>query len=168
MINFRSHTPTACILLAGAVLAWAIPQLRAQEGFGTAPFEDQASSVFEKEMVDIPPQAEKSTIDASDFRDPFFFLKRDGPDPKQALTPGTTVDGLRFNTYSDTQGFIDRYYKNSNFVLKDVYGRIELVNKEGGCLRCHRGIEKISRNHKFSCIKCHSGNLRGGNRGPGA
>lgn len=161
MINFRSHTPTACILLAGAVLAWAIPQLRAQEGFGTAPFEDQASSVFEKEMVDIPPQAEKSTIDASDFRDPFFFLIRDGPDPKQALTPGTTVDGLRFNTYSDTQGFIDRYYKNSNFVLKDVYGRIELVNKEGGCLRCHRGIEKISRNHPFSCIKCHSGNLRG-------
>ena len=100
-------------------------------------------------------------MDASDFRDPFFFLKRDGKDSKEALKPGTTVDGLRFNTYNDSQGFVDRYYKNSNFVLKDVYGRIELVNKEAGCLNCHRGIEEISQNHKFACTKCHNGNPRG-------
>ena len=159
---------TILILLTTLALAWAMPQLMAQEGW-PAPFDEerpnalggQSLGAFEKEMVDIPPQEEKSTIDASDFRDPFFFLKRDGKDSKEALKPGTTVDGLRFNTYNDSKSFVDRYYKNSNFVLKDVYGRIELVNKEAGCLNCHRGIEEISRNHKFSCTKCHNGNPRG-------
>lgn len=159
---------TVLTLLATLALTWVIPQLRAQEDW-TAPSGEENSNApgeqspggFEKNMVDIPLQEEKPTIDASDFRDPFFFLKRDGKDSKEALKPGTTVDGLRFNTYNDSKNFVDRYYKNSNFVLKDVYGRIELVNKERGCLRCHRGIEEISQNHKFSCTKCHGGNLRG-------
>jgi len=155
-------------LFATLALAWTLPQLTAQES-EAPPFDEASPNAlgkqppggFEKEMVDIPPQREKPTIDASDFRDPFFFLKRNGKDSKAALTPGTTVDGLRFNTYNDSKSFVDRYYKNSNFVLKDVYGRIELVNKEAGCLKCHRGIEEISQNHKFSCVKCHSGNRRG-------
>jgi hypothetical protein len=156
---------TILTLLATLVLVWSIPQLLAQGGSFDAErpniLGEQSSDEFEKDMVDIPPQEEKSTIDASDFRDPFFFLKRDGKDPKEALKPGTTVDGLRFNTYNDSKSFVDRYYKNSNFVLKDVYGRIELVNKEAGCLNCHRGIEEISQNHRFSCTKCHNGNPRG-------
>jgi hypothetical protein len=156
---------TILILLVTLSLAWSLPQLLAQEGSFDEEkpnaFGEQPSGGFEKDMVDIPPQEEKSTIDASDFRDPFFFLKRNGKDSKQTLKPGTTVDGLRFNTYNDSKSFVDRYYKNSNFVLKDVYGRIELVNKEAGCLKCHRGIEEISQNHKFSCTKCHNGNPRG-------
>ena len=164
-MKFLFSKTTILTLLATLALAWAIPQLMAQEGW-PAPFEEetlneQSSSGFGKDMVDVPPQGEKSTIDASDFRDPFFFLKRDGDKAKDILKPGTTVDGLRFNTYNDSEGFVDRYYKNSNFVLKDVFGRIELVNRERGCLRCHRGIEEISQNHKFSCVKCHSGNRRG-------
>jgi len=156
-------------LLATLALVWAIPQLKAQEGWQpTPPMEDElkipgapAADDFEKEMVDIPPQEEKSTIDASDFRDPFFFLKTNDADAKDLLKPGTTVDGLRFNTYNDSIGFVDRYYKNSNFVLEDVFGRIDLVNQEAGCLNCHRGIEEISQNHQFSCTKCHGGNLSG-------
>ena len=38
---------------------------------------------------------------------------------------------------------------------------IHFVNKEGGCLSCHRGIEEISENHRFKCITCHGGSLRG-------
>jgi hypothetical protein len=156
---------TILTLLSTLALTWTMPQLLAQEGSfdeqRPSALGEQSSGDFKKDMVDIPPQEEKSTIDASDFRDPFFFLKRNGKDSKQALKPGTTVDGLRFNTYNDSKGFVDRYYKNSNFVLKDVYGRIELVNKEAGCLSCHRGIEEISQNHKFSCTKCHNGNPRG-------
>jgi hypothetical protein len=167
-MKFLFSKATVLTLLATLGLAWGIPQLMAQEG-GSAPFgeespnalEEQPPGIFEKDMVDIPPQEEKPTIDASDFRDPFFFLKRDGKDSKEALKPGTTVDGLRFNTYNNSKSFVDRYYKNSNFVMKDVYGRIELVNKEAGCLNCHRGIEEISQNHRFSCTKCHSGNFRG-------
>ena len=33
--------------------------------------------------------------------------------------------------------------------------------KAGGnekCLTCHEGIEEISHNHKFGCVKCHGGN----------
>jgi len=167
-MKFLFSKTTILTTLTTLALAWALPQLMAQQGW-PAPFDEerphalggQSPGGFEKEMVDIPPQEEKPTIDASDFRDPFFFLKRDGENSRETLTPGTTVDGLRFNTYNDSIGFVDRYYKNSNFILKDVFGRIALVNKEGGCLRCHRGIEEISRNHRFSCIKCHNGNLRG-------
>ena len=156
---------TVLTLLATLALAWSLPQLMAQEDWTTSIEEKvpetQSSDSFNKEMVDIPPQSEKPTIDASDFRDPFFFLQRDDKQARDILKPGTTIDGLRFNTYNDSEGFVDRYYKNSNFVLKDVFGRIELVNKEAGCLKCHRGIEEISKNHRFSCTKCHSGNRRG-------
>ncbi|MDH5762522.1 MAG: hypothetical protein OEZ51_06035 [Nitrospinota bacterium] len=156
-------------LIAVGLLTGGIPQLQAQEDFPIIPsvqespnsFPETLPDVFEKEMVDIPPQEESTTIDASDFRDPFFFLKRNGADAMKTLTPGTTIDGLRFNTYNSSKSFINRYYKNSNFILEDVYGRIELVNQEGGCLKCHRGIEEISQNHQFSCIKCHGGNLKG-------
>ena len=162
-MKILSSKTTLLTLLATLALAWSIPQLLAQEGSfdEERPNTEQPADGFEKDIVGIPLQEEKSTIDASDFRDPFFFLKRDGKDSKQTLKPGTTVDGLRFNTYNDSKSFVDRYYKNSNFVLKDVYGRIELVNKEAGCLNCHRGIEEISQNHRFSCTKCHSGNPRG-------
>jgi hypothetical protein len=167
-MKFLFSKTTILTLLTTLALAWALPQLMAQEGWpapfeeeSSKPLEEQSPDGFEKEMVDIPPQEETPTIEASDFRDPFFFLRRDGVDTKEALKPGTTVDGLRFNTYNNSEGFVDRYYKNSNFVLKDVYGRIELVNKEAGCLNCHRGIEEISQNHKFSCTRCHSGNPRG-------
>ena len=169
MTKFLFSKTTLLTVLATAVLAWAIPQLKAQERWETGPpeketpgaFQEKSPGGFKKEMVDIPRQDEKPTIDASDLRDPFFFLKKNGADSREALKPGTTIDGLKFNSYNDSTGFIDRYYKNSNFVLKDVYGRIEFVNKEGGCLRCHRGIEEISRNHKFSCVTCHGGRLKG-------
>ncbi len=134
-MKFLFSKTTILTTLVTLALAWVLPQLIAQEGW-PAPFDEerpqalggQSPGGFEKEMVDIPPQEEKPTIDASDFRDPFFFLKRDGENSRETLTPGTTVDGLRFNTYNESIGFVDIFYKNSNFILKDVFCRIELVN----------------------------------------
>ena len=84
-MKFLFSKTTILTTLATLALAWALPQLMAQEGW-PAPFDEesphalggQSPGGFEKEMVDIPPQEEKPTIDASYFRDPFFFLKWDG------------------------------------------------------------------------------------------
>ena len=116
---------------------------------------------FEKRFVDIPPLQGEQQIDADDFRDPFFFVRGYQSDAREVLQPGTTVDGIRFNSYKDSRGFIEKFYRNSNFNLADVFGRIRLVNKEGGCLVCHRGISEISENHKFSCTQCHRGKRDG-------
>jgi hypothetical protein len=43
--------------------------------------------------------------------------------------------------------------------MKDVFGNVDHL-EGGGCLYCHRGIERISKNHKFRCTKCHEGNRR--------
>ena len=116
---------------------------------------------FEKLFVDIPPPQGDQQIDAGDFRDPFFFVRGYQSDAREVLKPGTTVDGIRFNSYKDSKGFIEKFYRNSNFSLEDVFGRIRLVSKEGGCLVCHRGIAKISENHNFSCTRCHRGKRDG-------
>ncbi len=120
----------------------------------------QSEDTFEKKMVEIPPAPVKDRIDAGDFRDPFFYMRGNSIDSKNSLRPGTTIDGLRFNSYLDSKGFIENYYRDSNFKLEDVFGRILLDNNEGGCLICHRGIEQISTNHPFQCKKCHGGNPR--------
>ena len=173
IILYLKLTLLALLILAASGIS--ISQLRAQEGSEfplesefppseeslAEPSDGSTPQTFAKELVEVPPQEEKPTLDAGDFRDPFFFLKGRGSDARDALKPGTTLDGLKFNAYNKSQGFVDRYYKNSNFVLEDVYGRVEFVNTQGNCLNCHRGIEEISQNHQFSCIKCHDGNLKG-------
>jgi len=116
---------------------------------------------FEKRFVDLPPPQGEQQIDAGDFRDPFFFVRGYQANAREVLKPGTTVDGIRFNSYKDSKGFIEKFYRNSNFSLKDVFGRIRLVSKEGGCLVCHRGISEISENHNFSCTRCHRGKRDG-------
>jgi len=121
----------------------------------------QALEDFEKRFVDIPPRQGEQQIDANDFRDPFFFVRGYQADAREVLKPGTTIDGIRFNSYKDSKGFIEKFYRNSNFTLGDVFGHIRLVNKEGGCLVCHRGISEISENHKFSCTQCHRGKRDG-------
>ena len=50
-------------------------------------------------------------------------------------------------------------YRGSRFRIKDVFGNVDHL-EGGGCLYCHRGIERISKNHKFRCTKCHEGNRR--------
>lgn len=37
------------------------------------------------------------------------------------------------------------------------------VKKYGNCVKCHRGIEVIDKNHNFSCVKCHGGNPESSN-----
>lgn len=113
-----------------------------------------------KEMVEVPASPPKTQIDASDFEDPFYRVRGFQGNSEKVLQPGTTLDGVQFQTYGDTNKFIENFYKESNFSLEDVYGKIEYLERRGGCYTCHQGIERISKNHRFSCVRCHGGNRR--------
>jgi hypothetical protein len=114
----------------------------------------------EKRMVEIPAKPEKVFDDAGDFRDPFFPIRGLQENSAKVLKPGVTVDGLQFFSYADSGRFVENYYRNSNFSLDKVFGKVTQINSGRGCLRCHTGIEEISENHKFKCTKCHGGNRR--------
>jgi hypothetical protein len=113
-----------------------------------------------KEMVELPASSPKTQIDASDFEDPFYRVRGLQGNSEKVLQPGTTLDGVQFQTYGDTNKFIEKFYKESNFSFEDVYGKIEYLERRGGCYTCHQGIERISNNHRFSCVRCHGGNRR--------
>ncbi|MEK9628514.1 MAG: hypothetical protein VW455_05795 [Nitrospinota bacterium] len=113
-----------------------------------------------KEMVEVPPSIPKAQIDASDFEDPFFRVRGFQENSEKVLNPGTTLDGVQFQSYADSNKFIEKFYKESNFSIEDVYGKVEYLERRGGCYTCHQGIERISKNHRFSCVRCHGGNRR--------
>lgn len=114
--------------------------------------------LFEKKMAEIPESETKQFIDAGDFRDPFFLLRGYREDSSKALEPGTTIDGVRFFSYSDINKSIDKFYRDSNFSQDNVFGRVVFQRKGERCLTCHFGIEEISENHRFACTQCHEGN----------
>ena len=122
--------------------------------------QDPQKNLQKKEMVEIPASLPKVQIDASDFEDPFYRVRGFQENSEKVLQPGTTLDGVQFQSYGDTSKFIEKFYKESNFSLKDVYGKIEYLERRGGCYTCHQGIERISNNHRFSCVRCHGGNRR--------
>ena len=113
-----------------------------------------------KEMVEVPSSLPKAQLDASDFEDPFYRVRGLQENSEKVLQPGTTMGGVQFQSYSDTNKFIEMFYKESNFSLEDIYGKIKYLEKRGGCYTCHQGIERISNNHRFSCVRCHGGNRR--------
>ena len=115
--------------------------------------------VLEKGMVTVPPRDKKKFIDAGDFRDPFKLLREERESAGKVLKPGVTVDGIQFNSYNDSDLFIEKVYRDPHFRIKDVFGKVDHL-EGGGCLYCHQGIERISENHKFRCTKCHEGNRR--------
>ena len=114
----------------------------------------------EKRLVEIPSIQDKPFDDAGDFRDPFFPIRGFQDKSEKVLKPGVTVEGLQFFSYANSEKFIEKYYRNSNFSLKNVFGKVTQIDSRQGCLRCHTGIEEISANHKFRCTKCHGGNRR--------
>lgn len=114
----------------------------------------------EKRMVKVPPAPEKPFDDAGDFRDPFFPIRGFQENSEKVLRPGVTVDGLQFFSYANSDKFIEKFYRNSNFSLNKVFGKVTQLESRQGCLRCHTGIEAISQNHKFKCTQCHGGNRR--------
>lgn len=153
-------------LLAMHGLALTFTAIPAQEipGSRESLFGQALESETEKKLVIVPESVEKDYVDAEDLRDPFFLLRGYRENSRYVLEPGTTIDGIRFNSYADTRVFIESRYRESNFALEDVYGRVAQDESRVECLHCHRGIEQISQNHKFSCHKCHLGNPRSRNR----
>ena len=128
--------------------------------FSSEPFPTSGEISDEKSIVKTPNSVEKEYVDAEDFRDPFFLTRGYRGDSKYLLVPGTTIDGIRFNSYADSNIFIENYYRESNFAIEDVFGRITPDESKVECLHCHNGVEQISENHKFTCQKCHLGNPR--------
>ncbi|MBT3516578.1 MAG: hypothetical protein HN465_03245, partial [Nitrospina sp.] len=116
--------------------------------------------ILKKDMVVVPPLDKKKFLDAGDYRDPFMLLRGGHENTGKVLKPGVTVDGVQFNSYNNSDAFIEKVYRDSRFRVKDVFGDVTHL-EGGGCLYCHRGIERISKNHKFRCTKCHEGNRRG-------
>ena len=94
------------------------------------------SGGLKKDMVSIPPRDKKQFIDAGDFRDPFMLLRRGRGSAGKVLKPGVTVDGIQFNSYNDSDAFVERVYRDSRFRLKDVFGNVDHL-EGGGCLYCH-------------------------------
>jgi len=117
-------------------------------------------SLKAKEMVEVPTSLSKAQLDAADFEDPFYRVRGLQENSEQVLQPGTTMGGVQFQSYGDTNNFIEKFYKESNFSLEDIYGKIKYLEKRGGCYTCHQGIERISNNHRFACVRCHGGNRR--------
>ncbi|GJL79705.1 MAG: hypothetical protein NPINA01_26940 [Nitrospinaceae bacterium] len=114
----------------------------------------------EKRTVEVPEFQDKPFVDAGDFRDPFFPVRGFQNDSPRVLKPGVTVDGLQFFSYTNSNPFIENFYRNTNFSLKHVFGKVVQLESGRGCLHCHNGIEEISPNHKFRCTQCHGGNRR--------
>lgn len=117
-------------------------------------------SPLDKRMVEVPKLLEKPFVDAGDFRDPFFLVRGFQADSPAVMRPGVTVDGLQFFSYANSSKFVENYYRNANFSLENVFGKVVQLESGRGCLLCHIGIEEISPNHKFKCTKCHGGNQR--------
>tara|TARA_B100000686_G_scaffold353903_1_gene461421 strand:+ start:1453 stop:4197 length:2745 start_codon:yes stop_codon:yes gene_type:complete len=106
----------------------------------------------------IPKLKPKRYIDAGDLRDPFLLLRGYEDNTANPIRPGETLDGERFYSYSNSRDFIDKNYRDSGFALNDIFGRVIVSESTELCMRCHYGIEEISKNHKFRCTKCHGGN----------
>jgi hypothetical protein len=130
------------------------------EGEGLVESPAKLPMFLEKSMVTVPPRDKKKFIDAGDFRDPFKLLRGRRGTTEKVLKPGVTIDGVQFNSYNDSDLFIEKVYRDSRFRINDVFGKVDHL-EGGGCLYCHQGIERISKNHKFRCTKCHEGNRRG-------
>lgn len=148
--------------LPGEVADFASP-VEPDENIEEFSFEEDAppsSSPRTRDMVVMPEAHARKFFNSGDFRDPFFPVRGFLNESLRSLDPGTTIDGLRFNNYGDSDLFIDRYYRNSRFSMADVFGRVVRVPGQRGCLYCHRGIEEISKNHQFKCTKCHAGNAK--------
>ena len=117
-----------------------------------------SNSVSKKQMTAIPNPLTVSDIDASDFRDPLLSVRGMDLNTERVLSPGTTIDGIRFYSSNKNKSFIEAEYRNSNFSIDNIYGRVISYAKGQKCLTCHTGIEEISPNHRFSCTSCHGGN----------
>ena len=113
-----------------------------------------------KSMVSVPESIPKQDFDAADFDDPFYRVRGFQENSEKVLQPGTTLDGVQFQNYGDSKKFIERFYRESGFSVDKVFGKIKYLERKGGCYTCHQGIEEISSNHRFSCVRCHGGNRR--------
>ncbi|MBT5550452.1 MAG: cytochrome c3 family protein [Nitrospina sp.] len=131
------------------------------ENISESEVENNINTIFDtKSMVQVPESIPKQNFDAADFDDPFYRVRGFQGNTEKVLQPGTTLDGIQFQNYGESDKFIEQFYRESGFSMDKVFDKIKYLEKKGGCYTCHQGIEEISSNHKFSCVRCHGGNRR--------
>jgi hypothetical protein len=128
--------------------------IESEVGNGTPPVLES------KSMVQVPKLLSKKHFDAADFNDPFYRVRGFQENSEDILQPGTTLDGVQFQSYGESEKFIERFYRESRFSIDAVFGKVDYLEKKGGCYTCHQGIEEISSNHRMACVRCHGGNRR--------
>ena len=122
-MKFRFSKIILAIGLSGLCLLLSFALLPAQEVPGKA--EDSFGRMLKpgagKKLVVVPDSIEKEYIDAEDLRDPFFLMRGYRESSEYVLEPGTTIDGIKFNSYANAKVFIERHYRESNFAMNDVF-----------------------------------------------
>jgi|FLOH01.1.fsa_nt_gi hypothetical protein len=147
--------PEAGGILESEVGSGAQPKiLESEVGNGVTP------AIEFKSMVEIPESVSKKDFDAADFNDPFYRVRGFQESSEKILRPGTTMDGVQFQSYDESGKFAERFYRESGFSIDAVFGKVKYLEKRGGCYTCHQGVEEISSNHKMACVRCHGGNRR--------
>ena len=73
------------------------------------------SRVESKTMVQVPEALSKKDFDAADFNDPFYRVRGFQGNSENILKPGTTLDGVQFQNYGDSEKFVERFYRESGF-----------------------------------------------------
>jgi hypothetical protein len=90
----------------------------------------------------------KQIDEESDFADPHKYNK-----DRKNLTP----EGVEFAAASPRGTSLLETYSKMDFEMDKVFGNTAKASGSEKCLACHDGIEEISPNHRFGCVKCHGG-----------
>ena len=72
---------------------------------------DAHSAHESKSMVQVPEALSKKEFDAADFNDPFYRVRGFQENSENILRPGTTLDGAQFQSYGDSEKFVERFYR---------------------------------------------------------
>ncbi|QPJ64118.1 MAG: cytochrome c3 family protein [Candidatus Nitrohelix vancouverensis] len=119
----------------------------------TEPLEKRMAQPL-SDLLDLP------YLSADDLPDPFPFLRGPGGAYKSVMKPGVTLGGVRFDSYGQTDKFIENFYRQSGFPIDKVFKDVAYNDQSSRCLHCHQGIEEIDHNHRFRCTQCHNGQSR--------
>lgn len=105
-----------------------------------------AGFAIAQEMVKGKPV--KQIDDESDFADPYKYNN-----DRKNITP----EGIEFAAASPRAASLRETYSRLDFPMDKVFWNTAKAGGSEKCLSCHEGIEEISSNHKFGCVKCHGG-----------
>ena len=113
------------------------------ENITESEIESDTSAVLEsKSMVQVPQSIPKKDYDAADFDDPFYRVRGFQGNTEKVLQPGTTLDGVQFQNYGDSEKFIERFYRESGFPLIRYLAKLSTWKKEADATPAIKALKK--------------------------